>query len=277
MTRHSASSPVAVASRACPTCLTRHPQASPGQRRVAQARRSSAPRGRLRTAASGRLSQARGLPRLSWCNPTRGARDESLRCRRDRSDGQAAGAAADRRRAPRHRHDPKRVEAGGAVGPGRHARGRRRARSRPGGRRRRERAAGRDRPRADVDRDVRHAPFRPQLRDDQPTEDRGHRSPAVRGAGGRRQAVRRPELHRLAVRADRRPGQDRGRSARPGAGPRDARIDGGNPSPRDSGHRSRLDGGDRTAVRGVLWSRDVLGPRRRAVRDDPQAQSPRRR
>ena len=140
---------------------------------------------------------------------------------------------------------------------------------------RRERATRCDRPRADLDRGARHAPFRPHLRDDQPAEDRGHGSPAVRGPRGRRQAVRRPELYGLAVRADRRPGQDRGRSARPDSGQRDARIDGGDPPPRDGGHGSRLDRGDRAPVRGVLWSRDVPGPGRRTVRDGAQAQVPR--
>ena len=38
----------------------------------------------------------------------------------------------------------------------------------------------------------------------------GTRSPARRGQGRRRPAVHRPELRRLALRAHRRPGQDRG-------------------------------------------------------------------
>ena len=56
---------------------------------------------------------------------------------------------------------------------------------------------------------------RPHLRADQPAADRGHRRPAGRGARGGRAPVRRPELRPLPLRARGRPGQDRGRPARP--------------------------------------------------------------
>ena len=62
--------------------------------------------------------------------------------------------------------------------------------------------------------------LRPQLRADQPAADRGHRRPAGRRARGGRAPVRRPELRQLPLRARGRPGQDRGRPARPDAGRR---------------------------------------------------------
>ena len=62
---------------------------------------------------------------------------------------------------------------------------------------------------------ARHAPFRPRLRSHQPAAHRGHRPPARRRPRGGRSALRGAELRRLAVRAQRRTGQDRGRPARP--------------------------------------------------------------
>ena len=58
-----------------------------------------------------------------------------------------------------------------------------------------------------------------------------------------------------------RSGQDRGRSARPDAGARDARVDGRDPPPRSRRHRCRLDRGDRASLRRVLRSRHVPGSR----------------
>ena len=70
--------------------------------------------------------------------------------------------------------------------------------------------------------------LRARVRRHQPPAHRGHRPPARGRARGRRRARRRPELRRLALRAHRRAGQDRGRPAGPrpaGAGAHDARGD----------------------------------------------------
>ena len=93
-------------------------------------------------------------------------------------------------------------------------------------------------------------------------------------AAGERQAADRAVLRRLAVRAHRRPGQDRGRPAgpRPAEGhPRDPRRD---PQARAAHDRG---GRDRAALRRLLRPRHGHGARRRAGGDDPQAQVPARR
>ena len=100
---------------------------------------------------------------------------------------------------------------------GRHRRGRRRARSGRRGAGGRAGGAGGDHPpahRAPTGAfDTRH--FDRTFHDDEPPPHRGDGPPAGRRPRRRRQAVHRAELRGLAVRADRRTGQERGRSARP--------------------------------------------------------------
>ena len=123
------------------------------------------------------------------------------------------------------------------------------------------------------------APHGARLRRHEPAADRGHRPPARRRARGGRQALRGAELRAVALRAHRRPGEERGGPARhdaAGAGPHDAR---GDQVPRAGGDGRRLDRGDRAPLRRLLRPRHVArpGPGGRADRDDPGAQVPRRR
>jgi Pyridine nucleotide-disulphide oxidoreductase len=82
------------------------------------------------------------------------------------------------------------------------------------------------------------------------------------------------ELWRVVVRAHRRPGEDRGGPARPDAGARDARKLGRGPPPRAGGPGCAVDGGDRAALRRVLWAGHVDGAGRGAGRAGPPAQVP---
>ena len=87
-----------------------------------------------------------------------------------------------------------------------------------------------------------------------------------------------PELRRLAVRAQRRPGQDRGRPARPGARRRRcARTLDAIRHLEEAVTGARLDRGHRAALRRLLRAGDLDGARRRAPRADPQAPLPGRR
>ena len=68
-----------------------------------------------------------------------------------------------------------------------------------------------------LNRRLRRSALRPHVRGDEPAPHGGH-GPSARGRPrGRREAVHRPELRGLAVRPDRRTGEDRGRPARPHA------------------------------------------------------------
>ena len=159
--------------------------------------------------------------------------------RGDPGDGRRAG----RRRRPRRRRDRR---GGGTSG------------------------AGCDHPRDDGP--LGHArlpPLRSLVRPDEPAPDGGHRAPPRRRQGERRQAVRRPELHRLEQQPDGLVDQDRGRSARsaPGQGAdRDARRD---PVPRARRPR-RAARGDRRPLRRAVRA-GLVGDARR---DPPQADVP---
>ena len=108
---------------------------------------------------------------------------------------------------------------------------------------RRRRPAGRARPRGDgARRDGRHQALRPHLRGHEPPAHGGHGQPPRRGARRRGRARRRAELRRLALRPGRRARQDRGGSARPGAGAGDARDARRDPPPRGRRPRGGRDG-----------------------------------
>ncbi len=170
----------------------------------------------------------------------------------------------------------------------------RRARQRPrgaaGGPRRARRRRGRrsrERGRAGCDRAPAHgalgrarpAPLRADVRADQPPAHRGHRHPAVGRARSGHAALRRPELRGLAVRAHRRPGEDRGGPARHRSACGGADDERGDPLSRAGGHPGRLDRGHRASLWGLLWPGHVAGarPARRDAGDDPQAKVPDRR
>ena len=111
------------------------------------------------------------------------------------------------------------------------------------------------------------------LRDDQPlrTEGTRHLLDAARAAGTRR--LHRPELHRLAVRPRRRPGQGRGRAA----GSRAAARAAASRWPRSASWRRWSPGprrrrGRRAALRRLLRPGHEPGTRRRA--DRPRAPAP---
>ena len=107
------------------------------------------------------------------------------------------------------------AKAGAIRAQGADVRRRRRARQDGGHARRRGRRARRRRPPDDRPRRRhRHAQNRQVVRAHEPVAHRGHRHAPRRRASGGRPAPRRPELRGLALRAGRRPGQDRGRSAR---------------------------------------------------------------
>ena len=115
------------------------------------------------------------------------------------------------------------------------------------------------------------------VRGDEPAADRGHRQPAGRCEGVRREKVRRPELRRLAVRERGIGRQGRGgrRSIRP-AGERRAEH-GGDPSPRGHGCRAEATRRDRAPLRRFLRAGDVARRGWRACHGDPQAPVPDRR
>ena len=98
---------------------------------------------------------------------------------------------------------------------------------------------------------------------------------AARAAGARRLVC--PELRRLAVRAQRRPGQDRGRPARPRAAGRRARDARRDPPPRARGRSSRGLEGVVLRYGGFYGPDDVDRHGRRALRARPQAPLPDRR
>ncbi len=86
----------------------------------------------------------------------------------------------------------------------------------------------------------------------------GHRLPAGGRAGRRHPAVHRAELHRLAERPRRRPGQDRGRPARPGPARQHDGIAAGDPAPR-GGRPGPGAGRSRAALRHLVRARGLRG------------------
>ena len=193
-----------------------------------------------------------------------------LCCRRQRRRRTAARADAGGTWPPGHRDGHEREVPEAIRATRRGAGRRRRPRCRRDRRGRGPGRAGRDHPRDDGP--VGHArlpALRPLVRADEPAPDRGHGEPARRGPGERRQAVRRPELHRLEQQPDGPLDQDGGRPARsaPGQGAdRDARRD---PVPRACRPR-RAARGDRRPLRRPLRPR-LVGDARR---DPPQADVP---
>ena len=104
------------------------------------------------------------------------------------------------------------------------------------------------------------------------TEGTDHLLSAGRAVGVKRFVAQ--SYTELAVRAHRRPGQDRGGSARPDARPARCASRWRRSATSSRRHRRRLDRGDRAPLRRVLWPRHVPDPGRRAVRDGAQAQVP---
>ena len=121
-----------------------------------------------------------------------------LCCRRQRRRWSAACADARGSWPPGDRDDDEREVEGSHPGDGRGAGRRRRARCRRDRRGGGQSRAGCDHPRDDGPLGHARLPaLRSLVRPDEPAADGGHRAPPRGGQGERRQAVRRPELHRL--------------------------------------------------------------------------------
>ena len=104
---------------------------------------------------------------------------------------------------------------------------------------------------------------------------RGHGPPALRWAGGGSATVCGPGGSGLwRVRAQRWAGEERGGPARSCTRAADARHAGRDPSSRGGGPRCPVDGGDRAALRRVLWAGHLVGVGRGAVRAGAPAQVP---